>query len=314
MSKIETVLNECIERMQAGETIEQCLNSYPEDAAELESLLRTVVLFGRAAAVQPRPEFRAYAKAQVLLSVRTRTMPKRATQGWSMFRRGWVAAAASAFVIVISGSGTVLASSNSLPGDTLYPVKRTVEKAQLVLTPSDVGKAKLLANFADRRVKEMGDMVAAGRGNDLEMASDTMEEDLGRIRDTIGPARSAEKAGNAPGLLKKELSQATAVLPAAAPPAALATAGAFEITVTTPAQDGKAAASVPAKEPEQDMKKAKSPEDVRRALRQSAERQKKYLEGLLEKASDKDKPAIKRALERLSQAYEDASEEDEDDK
>ena len=38
---VDDVLNECIERLAAGETVEQCLASYPDYAVELEPMLRT---------------------------------------------------------------------------------------------------------------------------------------------------------------------------------------------------------------------------------------------------------------------------------
>jgi hypothetical protein len=53
----------------------------------------------------------------------------------------------------------VAASSNSLPGDTLYPVKLAVEDVRMTFTFSDVGKAKLEMKFANRRIQEIARMV-----------------------------------------------------------------------------------------------------------------------------------------------------------
>ena len=39
--KLEKIFNECIERMQMGESVEDCLRRYPMHTAELEPLLRT---------------------------------------------------------------------------------------------------------------------------------------------------------------------------------------------------------------------------------------------------------------------------------
>ena len=40
-SELENILDECLERLVKGETVEQCLQRYPEQAAQLELLLRT---------------------------------------------------------------------------------------------------------------------------------------------------------------------------------------------------------------------------------------------------------------------------------
>ena len=53
----DNILNECVERLLRGETVEQCLESYPEHAVELEPLLRTVLVVNRAADIRPDPGF-----------------------------------------------------------------------------------------------------------------------------------------------------------------------------------------------------------------------------------------------------------------
>ena len=54
--EFDNILDECFERLIKGETIEQCLASYPEQAAELEPLLQTAQVTKKATAVEPRPE------------------------------------------------------------------------------------------------------------------------------------------------------------------------------------------------------------------------------------------------------------------
>ena len=63
--------DECLERLlTGGETIEQCLRSYPEQAEELEPLLKTALAARKASAIQPRPEFRDRARHQFHLALR----------------------------------------------------------------------------------------------------------------------------------------------------------------------------------------------------------------------------------------------------
>jgi hypothetical protein len=51
-------------------------------------------------------------------------------------------------------SGVSAASSDSLPGDALYQVKRSTEQAQLALAGSDLGRGSLHLDFARLRLRE----------------------------------------------------------------------------------------------------------------------------------------------------------------
>ncbi len=73
--EFEHILDECIERLLQGESLEQCLQDYPEQAAELETLLQVVLAARKASAVEPRPEFKVQARQQ-LSSVLCRQKPK----------------------------------------------------------------------------------------------------------------------------------------------------------------------------------------------------------------------------------------------
>ncbi len=63
--EFDNILDECLERiLTKGETVEQCLASYPEHAAELEPLLRTSLVTKNALDIKPRPEFKERARYQ----------------------------------------------------------------------------------------------------------------------------------------------------------------------------------------------------------------------------------------------------------
>ena len=56
-NEFENILDDCLERLARGETVEQCLESYPEQAAQLRPLLQTSQLAREASAILPRAEF-----------------------------------------------------------------------------------------------------------------------------------------------------------------------------------------------------------------------------------------------------------------
>lgn len=62
-------------------------------------------------------------------------------------------AAAACLIIVLSVTGVTGVSADSLPGDQLYPVKRTVEGVRLALA-SDNSEPGLRVGFAERRLDE----------------------------------------------------------------------------------------------------------------------------------------------------------------
>ena len=62
--EFDDILNECLERILHGETVEQCLARYAQHADELRPLLETGLQVRKAALVQPRPEFRAHSRMQ----------------------------------------------------------------------------------------------------------------------------------------------------------------------------------------------------------------------------------------------------------
>ncbi|MBI5958087.1 MAG: hypothetical protein HY866_05095, partial [Chloroflexi bacterium] len=62
-------------------------------------------------------------------------------------------AAAACLIVILALGGVSRASANSLPGDTLYSTKRTIEDVRLGLV-SQGGEPSLRVNLADRRLDE----------------------------------------------------------------------------------------------------------------------------------------------------------------
>jgi hypothetical protein len=54
----------------------------------------------------------------------------------------------------VAFAGISTASSDAIPGDALYPVKRSAERAQLALASSDIGRGQLYLDFARVRLDE----------------------------------------------------------------------------------------------------------------------------------------------------------------
>jgi hypothetical protein len=171
------ILDECLERLVVkGGTIEECLASYPELAAELEPLLQTAMAARKASVIQPRPEFRA--KARYQFNSTLQAMESRKSRSFFGWQRRWVTAVTVVLVLLLAGGGTVAAGSNSMPDGTLYPVKLATEQVWLALTPSSLGKAKVLTKLTDRRVTEIIYMANKGNAQQIDVITQRLDKHL----------------------------------------------------------------------------------------------------------------------------------------
>ena len=162
----DDILDICLDRiMVKGDTIEQCLESYPEQAAELEPLLRAALSTVKASShIEPRPEFQRLAKHRLLSAIEEKgergTEHRMPLWGW---QRRWAIALAAVLILILAGAGTVTASTGSLPGDTLYPVKTATEKVQGFFTFNSEAKANIHMKLAQRRLDEIKLLVKGNR-------------------------------------------------------------------------------------------------------------------------------------------------------
>lgn len=100
--------------------------------------------------------------------------------------------------VVFSGSfATVSAAKDSLPGDALYPVKLSVEKAQIGFALSEEKKANLEMSFASTRLDEVSEIIenkdvdsAAKIGTAIENFNKSLDAVEGRLERAETPKLS----------------------------------------------------------------------------------------------------------------------------
>ena len=115
---IEDALNDCIERMAAGEPMVSCLASYPDMVDELKPLLElSHAVTDKTASIEPRGEFKAAARYRFHQAMAERgskvEKTKAAFRGW---RFRWATLGVAALAVFIIGGGMGIASANSMPG------------------------------------------------------------------------------------------------------------------------------------------------------------------------------------------------------
>ena len=173
MSKdISLILAESLEALNRGATLENVLARYPEQRAELEGLLKAAHTLQAAPTVAASPLFKKSARARLLRKLSSRE----SNRFWlidllrPLQRQGALSFALALALIVVITSGTVFASSNSLPGDSLYGVKRGVETMRAAVSPNDPA---LHIEFANERLNEARALIKLGK---LENASQSLKD------------------------------------------------------------------------------------------------------------------------------------------
>lgn len=192
--EFNNILDDCLERMLVkGETIEQCLRRYPRQAAQLKPLLETALTVRGAADVQPRAEFKAKARYQFGSALEEATSRKsRFSFGWLP---RWATVVAIVLVLLLAGGGTVAAAAGSMPDSPLYPVKLATEQVQMILTPSQTGKARLCSSFADERVAEIIYMAEKGDAHQVELITKRLDDRLETLVVLVSELEAGEKNG-----------------------------------------------------------------------------------------------------------------------
>lgn len=102
---------------------------------------------------------------------------------------------AAVLMVIISGAGLTFASQKSLPGGKLYPVKILSEEIVVKLTPKTETKAKLRAEFANRRVKEIEEVIKSGGANPLaiNIGLSEAERNFSRVAAMVDEEKSKGK-------------------------------------------------------------------------------------------------------------------------
>lgn len=87
-----------------------------------------------------------------------------------------LAALTTTLVISAGGVGLVASSASALPGEMLYPVKRTVESVELAMHNGDVDRATFELELASERLDEAQSIIAAEGPIDDDLVTSTLQD------------------------------------------------------------------------------------------------------------------------------------------
>jgi hypothetical protein len=89
---------------------------------------------------------------------------------WFVSLRRMAVTLAVVAILFVSGTGLVRAASDTLPGDNLYPVKRTWEDVLLLFTFNVQQRASLEVEHENERLHELKELFAEGRSAEVDFA------------------------------------------------------------------------------------------------------------------------------------------------
>lgn len=195
------ILDEALERLRAGASIDEVLRVYPEYAADLEPMLRTAAAIQRqaSAALPPSLEQWLASGQNEIEQIARNTYARPESFGsrlanavgelLALFRRRGMSrlagTALSAIVICIMALYTVdSAAASSLPGEYLYSWKLFSEQARINLTVNPDSKAQLATAAVERRVAEIGALAERGQAQPAQIA-ETVERLDNQVRQAL---------------------------------------------------------------------------------------------------------------------------------
>jgi hypothetical protein len=165
MNDLNEALENCLQEIEHGADLETVLIRYPELAEELRPILEASGAARSMAVLEPSPDVVRRSRARVLQhAAQLREGRARSSQRlWFASLRRLAVTLAVVATLFASGTGLVGASSNTLPGDNLYPVKRTWEGVRLLFAFNPQERDVLEVEHENERLHELQELLAEGR-------------------------------------------------------------------------------------------------------------------------------------------------------
>ncbi|MFI1400857.1 DUF5667 domain-containing protein [Streptomyces sp. NPDC020681] len=149
--------------------------------AAMEAMLQEGTASGGASSGPAVPEQR---------TGRHRASPLRKLRPRSRWSKGLAAGGLTVGVAAGAFSGVAAASSDALPGDSLYGLKRGMEDLRLGMADDDSARGELYLNQASTRLSEARRLMERGRAGDLD------HESLGEVRRALTGMRHDATEGH----------------------------------------------------------------------------------------------------------------------
>ena len=210
---LDEALAECLDSVESGDSIEECLARHPELARELEPLLRTAVGLQQLFEVDPRPSFQRAARQRFITAalrpqrprlVVVPTPPRRFSFGWRWAPAavGVPALAAAIALAVVLGLSDGGGGVGMRPGDVsvrmLTPATQTVPVPEPEEIDQLVARLEVQLGQMQEQV-DNGAVIPTETIQELKDINQSLEQTL-----PASPPEAAEAASQIAGLLDQQ--------------------------------------------------------------------------------------------------------------
>ena len=180
--ELDSILDECLERMQRGEELESCLASYPDHGKELRGLLIAATDVSKLELPQTSRQATEIGRQQMFAALNNKkltnlqeiqTIPvsivgilryleqvqatiKSNLSKEFLVMHKTVIAIVLVLVMLFGGSAaSAYAAQGSLPGDVLYPMKTAIEDVSVDFSIDSASEVRLYLGLAEKRIAEI---------------------------------------------------------------------------------------------------------------------------------------------------------------
>lgn len=198
-------LRHCIFLAGQGVPLEECLAQHPEYAEELMPLLQAAIIPSRDDASSPSSRVPSAVRTRLRQRVlehwdRTHTLKGQYPRAAPAFSLPWAAVmilAVLASIVLVGGASTVLASEDSVPGTSLYPVKEFREEVRLWLTLSPEEKVAVYTQFIEERTQEIRRLARVEESGPAAVSVARLEQHFSAV-DQLAEPKAPDREGSEP--------------------------------------------------------------------------------------------------------------------
>ena len=167
--KLFEALDDCITAINSGSGLEECLAKYPALVDELKPLIETSTAARSLSTTHVPAAARNRSRTMLLAHAAQRRKTRRPLLTYFRVPRLALSFAALLVVLVFSFNGLIVTSAKTLPGDTLYPIKRAAETVRLQLTNNIEKIYQIEADYTQQRSVEVLELLQLKRTERISM-------------------------------------------------------------------------------------------------------------------------------------------------
>ena len=165
----ETILQDCMERLQHGESLEQILKKYP-GVRGLRSLLESVSLAQSLQSDLQVPNGAQIRSRTQFLEAAHKLEQRPARPFRFSFESRGLVVLLTLVVIMFGVVGSGIVSAKSLPGEPFYPLKLAAEQTRLWMTLNPADRLTLESTFEQRRLQDVENLIKSQKSSNVQVS------------------------------------------------------------------------------------------------------------------------------------------------